>query len=180
MKNGFFLTALCVLLSICNTKGQQTIKGKASYYSDALHGLTTSNGEIYHRDSMTCAHKTFPFGTILLVKNLRNNKEVIVRVTDRGPFSKRYIIDLSRAAAKKLDFIYEGFCPVEITQIHPIEIPFRAYDKEQMPFLHFEYQEIITNPSIIWDEEIDLSEKEPEKIKFYERYDKYEKWSRKN
>ena len=85
---------------------QDTIIGKASYYSDKLHGRTMSNGRPYHRDSMTCAHLKFPFGTMLKVKNPINDKEVIVTVTDRGPYSKRYIVDLSRAAAKELGLIH--------------------------------------------------------------------------
>ena len=92
-----------------------------------------SNGEKYHRDSMTCAHMHYPFGTMLRVRNPINGKEVIVKVTDRGPFSKRYIIDLSKAAARELGFIRQGFCQVEITRLRPNRIPFRPEDAEDIP-----------------------------------------------
>lgn len=89
-----------------------------------------SNGEPYHRDSMTCAHLKYPLGTMLKVKNTRNGKEVVVEVTDRGPHVKRYMIDLSYAAAKELDFINSGFCLVEVTPWHKDEIPYRAEKRE--------------------------------------------------
>ena len=90
-------------------------EGIASYYHDRFHGRRTSSGSIYHRDSLTCAHRTLPFGTRLRVKSLRNGKEIVVRVTDRGPYTKRFMIDLSRAAAEALDFVRAGICRVEIT-----------------------------------------------------------------
>jgi rare lipoprotein A len=91
--------------------------GFASYYGNKLHRSGTSDGGRYHKDSMTCAHRTLPFGTWLKVKNLRNNKEVIVKVTDRGPHVKGRIIDLSYVAAKQLDFIAQGVTKVEITNL---------------------------------------------------------------
>ena len=101
---------------------QKGIRGTASYYSDKLHGRRTSSGEVYHRDSLTCAHRTLPFGTRLLVRNLKNGREVVVRVTDRGPFTRRFMIDLSKAAARQLDFLRAGICKVELT-ILPDSIP---------------------------------------------------------
>jgi rare lipoprotein A len=89
--------------------------GKASYYGDEFHGRMTSNGEIYDRNKLSAAHKTFPFGTTLKVRNLSNNREVIVRINDRGPFVAGRIIDLSYLAAKELDMIREGVAEVEIT-----------------------------------------------------------------
>ena len=156
---GFLCLSMCILLH-----AQDHIKGKASYYSDKLHGRTMSNGEVYHRDSMTCAHLNYPLGTLLKVRNPINNKEVIVKVTDRGPYSRRYIIDLSKAAAKELGFIRQGFCQVEITPIHPIRIPFRSNDKEEIPELHLEYQDIATYPEIVWQQK-DLENKKPTKNK---------------
>lgn len=70
-------------------------KVKASYYANKFHGRKTASGALYHKDSLTCAHKTLPFGTILKVRNPRNDKEVYVKVTDRGPFIKGRTIDLS-------------------------------------------------------------------------------------
>jgi rare lipoprotein A len=88
--------------------------GLASFYHDKFEGRRTSSGEKFKQKKMTCAHRTLPFGTMLRVTNLSNDKEVVVRVTDRGPYSKGRIIDLSRAAAKKLDFIKSGHTKVKI------------------------------------------------------------------
>ena len=83
--------------------GQQKVK--ASYYANKFHGRKTASGKLYNKNEMTCAHKTLPFGTKLHVINVHNNKDVIVTVTDRGPFIKGRVLDLSRIAAKKLGFI---------------------------------------------------------------------------
>lgn len=92
-------------------------RGKATYYSSKLQGRFTSDGSRYHPDSMTCAHRTYPLGTFLAVKNPKNNKRVIVKVTDRGPFHKGLSIDLSYSAAKTLDIIRLGIATVEISQL---------------------------------------------------------------
>ena len=91
-------------------------KGKASYYADKFHGRKTSSGIPYHRDSLTCAHRSYPFGTILEVVNPKNGKKVLVEVTDRGPYSRNKIIDLSYAAARQLDIIHQGVTTVEISE----------------------------------------------------------------
>ncbi len=91
--------------------------GKASYYGDEFNGRKTANGEIYEGDKITAAHKTLPFGTMIKVRNLNNNKEIVVRVNDRGPFVSGRIVDLSYAAAKSLDMIRDGVVDVEITVI---------------------------------------------------------------
>ena len=75
----------------------QVQHGKASFYSKRATGARTSSGERLHHDSLTCAHRTYPFGTILRVTNERNGKSVLVRVTDRGPHRRGRIIDLRRA-----------------------------------------------------------------------------------
>ena len=150
----FFACCFCLVCGITTVPAQKQLTGKASYYSDKLHGRKMSNGERYHRDSMTCAHKKYPFGTLLKVRNPLNGKEVVVRVTDRGPFSKRYVIDLSKAAARELGFIRKGFCQVEITRIHPNRIPFRPEDAEEIPELHLEYQDIVTYPVPAWQQEM--------------------------
>ena len=85
-----------------------------------MHGRKTSNGGTYHKDSLTCAHRTYPLGTLLKVRNPKNNKEVIVKVTDRGPHRKNLIIDLSYAAAKEIDIVRFGIAPVEISQVEAI------------------------------------------------------------
>ena len=92
-------------------------KGIASWYGKKFHGKTTSNGEFYDMLSMTAAHKELPLPTYLRVKNLDNNKQVIVRVNDRGPFAENRIIDLSYAAAKKLGMLSNGTANVYLESI---------------------------------------------------------------
>ncbi len=91
--------------------------GIASWYGGIFHGRLTANGEIYDTYGYTCAHKTLPFGTVLNVKNLKNDAVVQVRVNDRGPFADDRIIDLTYAAAKKLDMIRDGTAPVYIEAV---------------------------------------------------------------
>ena len=93
---------------------QNVQKGKASYYSKKWTGRKTANGDRLHHDSMTCAHKTHPFGTLLKVTNPDNGKVVIVRVNDRGPYGRDRIIDLSWGAARELGILAKGVAKVEI------------------------------------------------------------------
>ena len=86
--------------------------GNATYYSNRLHGRRVSDGSRYHKDSLTCAHKTYPFGSILKVRNPRNGSEVFVKVTDRGPFRRGAIVDLSLAAAKEIGIVQAGVAAV--------------------------------------------------------------------
>lgn len=88
--------------------------GAASYYANKFEGRRTANGERFRQSEMTCAHRTLPFGTKLRVTNLQNNKTIIVRVNDRGPYVKGRIIDLSFKAAKALDFVKNGHAKVKI------------------------------------------------------------------
>ena len=89
-------------------------RGIASWYGKKFHGRKTANGEIYNMYKRTAAHKTLPFGTYVLVRNLKNNKKTIVRINDRGPFVKNRIIDLSYRAAKDIGLIGPGTAPVEL------------------------------------------------------------------
>jgi len=91
--------------------------GEASWYGRKFHGHLTSNGEIYDMYAMSAAHKNLPLPTYLTVTNLANNKSVIVRVNDRGPFHQKRIIDLSYSAAYKLDMLKTGTAQVKITSI---------------------------------------------------------------
>ena len=143
------IQASCVLPP-STTNG--TFMGYASYYAERFHGRRMANGQLYHRDSMTCAHLKFPFGTLLKVRNPLNDRTVIVRVTDRGPYSKRFIIDLSRAAARELDIIRSGFMMVEITPYHPNEIPYRPEDDSlpEIPELDLQYTPAATYPDPAW------------------------------
>lgn len=89
-------------------------EGVASYYHDSLHGNPTASGAPYDKGDYTAAHRKLPFGTRVRVVNLENNRSVLVEVTDRGPFVKGRIIDLSRRAAKDLGIIKEGVANVRI------------------------------------------------------------------
>jgi len=101
---------------LSNAQGfEQT--GIASWYGKKFHGHLTSNGEIYDMYAMSAAHKNLPLPTYLKVTNLVNNKSVIVRVNDRGPFHQSRIIDLSYSAAYKLDMLKTGTARVKITAI---------------------------------------------------------------
>lgn len=86
----------------------------ASYYGKDFHGKKTSNGEVFNMNDLTCAHKSLPFDTILRITNLSNGKTVKVRVNDRGPFVVGREIDLSTAAAKKLDMMKAGTAKIKI------------------------------------------------------------------
>jgi rare lipoprotein A len=92
----------------------ESLSGTASYYADKFHGRKTANGEIFNMHDLTAAHKTLPFGTIVKVTNLKNNKSVKLRINDRGPFVKDRIIDVSLAAAKELDMLGTGTAEVRI------------------------------------------------------------------
>ena len=92
-------------------------EGTASWYGRDFHGKKTSNGETYDMYAMTAAHKTLPIGTYVKVKRLDNDKEIIVRINDRGPFVKGRIIDLSYKAASEIGIADSGTAKVEITAL---------------------------------------------------------------
>lgn len=118
----------------------QTQTGKASFYSKRATGSRTSSGERLHHDSLTCAHRTYPFGTLLRVTNERNGKQVIVRVTDRGPHGRGRIIDLSYRAASELGIIAQGVAVVKVERVHTSKIPFKP-EEDVFPELDFEVTE---------------------------------------
>ncbi|RKZ02237.1 septal ring lytic transglycosylase RlpA family protein [Candidatus Fermentibacteria bacterium] len=90
------------------------MRGTASWYGLPFHGRKTASGETYDMNGLTCAHRTLPFGTILLVTNLGNGRSVRVRVTDRGPFVSGRIVDLSRGAAVALGMLDTGTAQVSL------------------------------------------------------------------
>lgn len=92
----------------------QTQTGKASFYADRFEGHLTANGDKYHANKLTAAHRTLPFGTRIRVTNLGNNKTVEVVVNDRGPYVDGRIIDLSKSAAEKLGYTVQGIAEVRI------------------------------------------------------------------
>jgi rare lipoprotein A len=127
MKKVVFIFSFLVLSSFLNSQAQSINQvGFASYYAHYLSGRRTANGDRYHQDSLTCAHRTLPFGTLLKVRNLSNDKEVVVEVTDRGPFSgKDKIVDLSYRAASELGMVNQGVAQVEISVCDDIYYPLR-------------------------------------------------------
>lgn len=92
-------------------------EGIASSYGRDFHGRKTSSGEPFDMNAMTAAHKTLPLGVYVKVQHKRNGKEIIVRINDRGPFVRERIIDLSQAAAGKLDMLREGLAQVRVTAL---------------------------------------------------------------
>jgi rare lipoprotein A len=105
-----FLVANSVIYSLSLYKNNVV----ASYYAEDFHGKKTSNGEDFNMNSLTCAHKSLPFNTIIKVTNISNGKSVNVRVNDRGPFVLNREIDLSKAAAVQLDMIGKGTVKVKL------------------------------------------------------------------
>ncbi len=95
--------------------------GIASWYGPDFNGHPTSNGEVYDMHGQTAAHKVLPMNTMLLVSNLENGKNTIVRVNDRGPFVQGRIVDLSYTAAKKLDLVDNGTAKVQVTALGQVE-----------------------------------------------------------
>ncbi len=110
----FVFAALFATTLLTSFVLQKEEYGKAGYYADSLHGRKTASGEVYNKNELTCAHKTLPFGTRIKVTRLDNKKSVIVRVNDRGPYVEGYVVDLSRAAAEKIDLIKIGVTAVKI------------------------------------------------------------------
>jgi rare lipoprotein A len=130
-KNSYLYT-IVLLFFICskssiyaqNSKNKKEEKsewkqeGTACIYSKGLNGGKTANGGRLDMDALTAAHLKLPFGTKVKVTNVKNGKSVVVKITDRGPYSKKFIIDLTSAAAKKLGFSYsEGIAKVRITKV---------------------------------------------------------------
>ena len=100
-----------------NVEHRKLMKGVSSFYAEDFHGKLTANGEVYDMYGLTAAHKTLPLNTIVRVTNLVNNKSLILRINDRGPYVKGRILDCSYGAAKKLDFIVQGTTDVKIEVI---------------------------------------------------------------
>jgi len=100
-----------------NKKHRKIMKGVSSFYAEDFHGKLTANGEVYDMYGVTAAHKTLPLNTVCRVTNLSNDKSLILRINDRGPYIKGRILDCSYGAAKKLDFIRQGTTEVKIEVI---------------------------------------------------------------
>tara|TARA_B100001250_G_scaffold414484_1_gene453175 strand:- start:630 stop:1169 length:540 start_codon:yes stop_codon:yes gene_type:complete len=100
-----------------NVKHKKIMNGLSSFYSEDFHGKLTANGEIFDMYGLTAAHKTLPLNTVCRVTNLSNNKSLILRINDRGPYVVGRILDCSYGAAKKLGFVNEGTTEVKIEVI---------------------------------------------------------------
>lgn len=138
MRYKIALLATLTTLSFTPLHAQDVQRGKATFYSKRATGSRTANGERLHHDSLTCAHRTYPFGTMLRVYNPANGRSVIVRVTDRGPFVRGRIIDLSWRAAKELDIINAGVAMVIVHKQDTFVVPFQPTDEVELPELELE------------------------------------------
>lgn len=102
---------------------QELMRGTASWYGGRFHGRRTASGEIYDMNSLTAAHPSLPFGTVVRVRSLVNGREVDVRINDRGPHLAGRIIDLSRAAAQALGLGAAGLKQVVLSVLQPRPAP---------------------------------------------------------
>ena len=135
------LTLMVLMTGLGSLYAQNQQRGKASYYSRRANGARTSSGERLNNDSLVCAHRTYPFGTMLKVTNLANDKWTTVRVIDRGPFGRGRVIDLSYAAAKELGMLSQGVASVLVEPANEVVIPFRLEKTNLLPEVDFEVNE---------------------------------------
>jgi rare lipoprotein A (peptidoglycan hydrolase) len=103
------------------------VEGTASWYGKQFHGGTTANGEKFDMNTISAAHTTLPLPMHVRVTNLHNERWLIVRVNDRGPFVKKRLLDLSKAAASELDFLDQGTAPVRVEDLSAIELSLDAH-----------------------------------------------------
>ena len=139
MKKRYLIIALLTTFFMIPCCAQKHQHGKASYYSKRATGARSASGQKIHHDSLTCAHRYYPFGTMLKVTNLRNDKSVIVKVIDRGPYGRGRIIDLSWAAAKEIGMIAQGVGTVKVERLDN-PVPYKPQDSK-LPKIDFEMAE---------------------------------------
>ena len=145
------LVATLMTIGFTPLHAQDVQQGKASFYAQKFHGRMTASGERLHKDSLTCAHRYYPFGTLLRVYNPANGKSVLVRVIDRGPFVRGRIIDLSWRAAKELGIISQGVAMVTVQKATDIIVPFMPPDDDiDVPELEMETNEGSTEMKPLW------------------------------
>jgi len=156
-----------VVFTACRTtapggRGAVVDRGIASWYGPGFHGNLTASGEPYDMDTLTAAHKTLPFGTVVEVRNLDNGRSVRVKINDRGPFVRGRIIDLSREAARRIGMIGPGTARVELVavgvepiggftytvQVGAFREPERA--RELADRLRDEYPDVDVRPGDVW------------------------------
>ena len=118
IKNNFWYFYLLIISGLaCGFISSEIEKGTASYYANSFNGRRTACGETFSNDSLTAAHKSLPFGTIVKVTNLKNDSIILLRINDRMPQSNRRAIDVTLNAAKKLNFVREVLATVTIEVI---------------------------------------------------------------
>jgi rare lipoprotein A len=118
VKNNFWHFYLLIISGLaCGFISSEIEKGTASYYANSFNGRRTACGETFSNDSLTAAHKSLPFGTIVKVTNIKNDSIILLRINDRMPQSNRRAIDVTLNAAKKLNFVREGLATVTIEVI---------------------------------------------------------------
>lgn len=118
----FAILLCCLLVSGCSLIGRPQKEsgttdtvGLASYYHEKFQGRRTASGEPLDQQALTAAHRSYPFGTLVRVENLKNGKTVDVRINDRGPFIQNRIIDLTRRAAKNIGMLQQGVAKVRLS-----------------------------------------------------------------
>jgi len=114
MKKSSIILFAAILITMAASPLFAFESGQASWYGGKFQGRQTANGEIFDTNKLTAAHKTLPFNTIVRVTNLSNSSHVDVRINDRGPFVEGRVIDLSRAAADKIDMTLSGIAVVKL------------------------------------------------------------------
>lgn len=127
---GLALLALLALGIACTSVRAPAPKpierGYASWYGGKFHGRRTANGEVFDTHRLTAAHRTLPFGTLVEVRNLDNDKTVTVRINDRGPFVRGRVVDLSYAAARQIGMVGPGTAKVELAVVAAPELADQA------------------------------------------------------
>jgi rare lipoprotein A len=108
---------ICLDIFGCSKQPTHSLQGVASWYGYPHHGRITASGRRFNMHELTAAHRTLPFGTRLRVTNLFNGRSVTVTITDRGPFVKQRVLDLSYAAAREIGMIGPGTAPVQLEVI---------------------------------------------------------------
>lgn len=108
------ISLLAFGVSLQAASKQHVQEGDASYYADKFQGRKTASGELYDKKALTAAHRKLSFGTKVKVTYLKNGKSVVVMINDRGPYAKGRLIDLSHAAARKIDMLDDGHGKVRL------------------------------------------------------------------
>lgn len=137
LRSGLLLAALLLVgctptLGTVRADHTPAQRGLASWYGPNFVGRPTANGEVFDPEQLTAAHKSLPFGTRVRVVNLENGRSVVVRINDRGPFKPGRIIDLSRAAARRIGMIGSGVAEVRVEAVDaPGVVPLHAWNALQ-------------------------------------------------